>query len=106
MPLSILQSRHRHRPYWPLATGWANRVWKSISNLNDFTNDTNTMKTYLKTYGSVGGRLCRPNDLYTSVADLKANYRGPVSGDDHEVSLVGYYDDASVPYRRILDHQE
>ena len=38
-------------PYWPLAAGWQNRVWKSVSNLNDFTNDTNTMKAYLKTTG-------------------------------------------------------
>ena len=37
------------------------------------------------------------NDLYTSVADLEANYRGPVNSEDHEVSLVGFQDDANVP---------
>ena len=31
------------------------------------------------------------------MASLKANYRGPESGLDHEVVLVGYYDDAAVP---------
>ena len=38
---------------------------------------------------------------------MKANYRPPdASGFDHEVVLVGYYDDAHCPYRRILGHQE
>ena len=65
-------------PYWPLATGWANRVWKSTSNLNDFTNDTNTMKASLKTYGPLEVGCLSTNDLYTSVSDLETNYRGPV----------------------------
>ncbi len=84
-------------PYWPLATGWQNRVWKSTSNWNNCTNDTATMKSYLKTYGPMEVGLLSTNDLYASVADLEANYRGPVSGEDHEVSLVGYCDDAKVP---------
>ena len=62
-------------PYWPLATGWQNRVWKSASNLNDFTNDTNTMKAYLKTTGPLEVGIWASHDLYTSVADMIANYR-------------------------------
>ena len=84
-------------PYWPLATGWENRVWKSVSDVTGFTNNINTMKTYLKTTGPLEVGVASWNDLYGSVADLKANYRGPVSGSDHEVSLVGYYDDSTVP---------
>ncbi len=85
-------------PYWPLATGWQNRVWKSVSNLNDFTNDTATMKAYLKTYGPLEVGLWASHDLYTSVSDMIANYRAPdASGFDHEVSLEGYCDDASIP---------
>jgi fibronectin-binding autotransporter adhesin len=85
-------------PYWPLASGWQNRVWKSTSNLNDFTSDTNTMKSYLKTTGPLEVGLWAGHDLYTSVADMIANYRAPdASGFDHEVSLVGYQDDARIP---------
>ena len=85
-------------PYWPLAAGWQNRVWKSVSNLNDFTNDTDLMKAYIKTTGPLEVGIWASHDLYGSVASLKASYRPPdASGFDHEVSLVGYYDDASVP---------
>ncbi len=85
-------------PYWPLASGWQDRVWKSTSNLNDFTNDTNTMKAYLKSCGPLEVGIWASHDLYTSVSDMVANYRAPdASGFDHEVSLVGYYDDAQVP---------
>ena len=62
-------------PYWPLASGWQSRVWKSTSNLNDFTNDTNTMKAYLKSTGPLEVGLWASHDLYTSVADMVANYR-------------------------------
>ena len=65
-------------PYWPLNTGWQNRVWKSISNLNDFTNNTTTMKAYLKTCGPLEVGLWAGHDLYTSVADMIANYRARV----------------------------
>ena len=69
------QPRHRRRriaPYWPLATGWENRVWKSVSNLNDFTNDTNTMKAYLKTTGPLEVGIWAGHDLYGSVADIES----------------------------------
>jgi autotransporter-associated beta strand protein len=85
-------------PYWPLATGWESRVWKSVSNLNGFTTNTNTMKAYLKTVGPLEVGIWASHDLYGSVAALKSNYRSPDgSSCDHEVSLVGYYDDAAVP---------
>ena len=85
-------------PYWPLASGWQNRVWMSTSNLNDFTNDTNTMKAYLKEYGPMEVGIWAGWDLYSSVSSLEANYRAPdPSGFDHEVSLVGYCDDPAVP---------
>ena len=84
-------------PYWPLASGWQNRVWKTVSNSDYFTNNTATMKAALKTYGPLEVGCLSTNDLYTSVSDLETNYRGPVNSEDHEVSLVGYYDDSKVP---------
>jgi autotransporter-associated beta strand protein len=85
-------------PYWPLAAGWQNRVFKSTSNLNDFTNDINTMKADIKMYGPMEVGIWAGWDLYGSVADVEANYRTPAPwGFDHEVSLVGYCDDPAVP---------
>ncbi len=85
-------------PYWPLATGWQNRVWKSVSNLNDFTTDTATMKAYVKTVGPLEVGIWASHDLYSSVASLEMNYRPPDgSSCDHEVSLVGFCDDTNVP---------
>lgn len=88
---------------WPLADGWQNRAFKSVSNSNTITNGLSTsaatakMKTYLKTKGPLEVGLSADNDLFGSVADLIANYRAPGGPCDHEVSLVAYYDDASVP---------
>jgi autotransporter-associated beta strand protein len=84
-------------PYWPLASGWQNRVFKSTSNVNQITNVTATMKLDLKMYGPMEVGCTASNDLYTSVADLETNYRAPVNSEDHEVSLVGYVDDSKVP---------
>ena len=47
---------------WP--TGWESRVWKSTSNLNGFTNDTDTMKAYLKTMGPLEVGIWAGHDLY------------------------------------------
>ena len=56
------------------------------------------MKNYLKTTGPLEVGLWASHDLYTSVAALKANYRAPDGSTcDHEVSLVGYCDDATCP---------
>ena len=90
-------------PYWPLSSGWQNRAWMSTSNLNDFVGGVGTatiatMKNYIKTTGPLEVGIWAGNDLYTSVADMKANYRAPNSSTlDHEVSLVGYVDDATCP---------
>lgn len=83
-------------PYWPLAAGWENRVWKSVSN-GSVSNDTNVMKQYLKANGPLEVGISAGNDLFDSPAAIKANYRGPVWGLDHEVVLVGYYDDPTMP---------
>lgn len=84
-------------PYWPLASGWQNRVWKSTYNLNGFTSDTNVMKARLKTDGPMVVSCWAGYDLYYSLADMQANYRGPTWDADHEVVLMGYTDDASIP---------
>ena len=51
-------------PYWPLSNGWQNRAWKSVSNLNDFTNNTNTMKAYLKMMGPMEVGIWAGHDLF------------------------------------------
>jgi fibronectin-binding autotransporter adhesin len=83
-------------PYWPLASGWANRVWKNVGD-GAITSDIATIKSKLKTNGPLLTAIASWNDLYSTVDELKANYRGPVDGIDHAVVIVGYHDDASVP---------
>ena len=93
-------------PYWPLASGWANRVWKITSNSNGVITynpsnpsaSVNAMKNYLKTTGPMLVGIWAGHDLYGSVQDIIDNYRAPdASGYDHQVSLVGYCDDARIP---------
>ena len=56
------------------------------------------MKNYLKTTGPLEVGIWASHDLYTSVSDIKTSYRAPDgSSCDHEVSLVGYVDDATCP---------
>ena len=50
----------------------------------------------LKTYGPLTTLVASGSDLYGSVADMEANYRGPVGGIDHAVDIVGYADDPAV----------
>ena len=95
MPLPILQSDTGITPYWPLASGWQNRVYQITSNQNDFTNDI-TMKADLKLYGPMEVGIWAGWDLYTSPAAILSSYR-PHLGLRPEVSLVGYVDDASYP---------
>jgi fibronectin-binding autotransporter adhesin len=84
-------------PYWPLASGWESRSWKSSSGSSPaITSTTANIKAMLKTNGPLLTAIASWSDLYSSVADLKANYRGPVDGIDHAVVIVGYYDDAEV----------
>ena len=56
------------------------------------------MKTALKMYGPLHVGILSTNDLYDSVADMEANYKGPAVGTDHEVVIVGYVDDSSLSY--------
>ena len=60
-------------PYWPLASGWESRVWKSVSNLNQFTNNTNVMKSYLKTQG--------PLEVGCSVLQRLVRFRGELESE-------------------------
>ena len=84
-------------PYWPLSSGWQSRVWKSTSYWDFCTNDTSTMKAYMKQYGPMEVGLMSTYDLYSSVASLETRYSKQVSDTNHQVSLVGYCDDAKVP---------
>ena len=85
-------------PYWPLATGWQNRAWISTPGTTPFVlSTTDGIKAALKSQGPLLTGILSTNDLYASVSDLKANYRGPTPGVDHAVSIVGYQDDATVP---------
>ncbi len=93
-------------PYWPLATGWQNRCWKATSVADGFTggvspNTTATMKTYLKMYGPLevgcqGDVDTTTGDLFDSLAAVEGYTGGTTSAMDHEVSLVGYVDDANM----------
>ncbi|MBN2579004.1 MAG: autotransporter-associated beta strand repeat-containing protein [Pirellulales bacterium] len=83
-------------PYWPLASGWESRVWKNAGD-GAITSTTTNIKSKLKTNGPLLTAIASWNDLYGSVAELKANYRSPIYDIDHAVVIVGYYDDAEVP---------
>ena len=81
----------------PYAPGWEDRVWKSVSCQVGVRMDTDAMKACLKTNGSYGVCVDASFDLFGSVADLKANYHTLEMTSNHSVSLVGYYDDPTVP---------
>ncbi len=85
-------------PYWPLNTGWQNRAWISTTGSTPFvTSTTSGIKAAVKLQGPLLTGILSTNDLYDSVASLIANYRGPKSGVDHAVVIVGYQDDTNVP---------
>ena len=84
-------------PYWPLATGWENRVIKGTTYAIQITSTTDNIKSALKLYGPMHVALASGYDLYGSVADLKANYRSETGGVDHAVVAVAYYDDDTCP---------
>ena len=54
------------------------------------------LKTAIKAYGPLVIGF-NADDLYSSVADLKANYVYHTPTDNHSVSLVGYADDDTCP---------
>lgn len=84
-------------PNWPLTSNQLSQVWKDTTYQYGITNTTANYKAMLKLYGPMTTMLYSGNDLYGSIADLKANYRGPGPGIDHAVVLVGYCDDPTVP---------
>jgi len=74
-------------PYWPLASGWQNRVFKASGDSNTLAQGTSlsAIKGYLKRYGPLTIHLNTPGDWYNLQDD------GGTSG-KHEVVLVGYHD--------------
>ncbi|MBN1851720.1 MAG: autotransporter-associated beta strand repeat-containing protein [Pirellulales bacterium] len=71
---------------WPLEGGWENRVVKITSyNSDDLSDDSNSVKSYLKAYGP----LC------VSIACYDLDRTGESSeAMDHAMLLVGYRDDS------------
>ena len=82
-------------PYWPLASGWQNRVWKNVGD-GAVSSTTANIKAKLKTNGPLLTAIMSSSDLYSSVNEMRTNFRGPVSGIDHAVIIVGYYDDPTI----------
>ena len=76
-------------PYWPLASGWANRVFKSASNYNLFAQGTNLdyIKSCVKAYGPLTLRMEVDNDWYDPAP---APNRG-----NHAVVIVGFHDNVN-----------
>ena len=79
---------------WPLATGWQNRAWKTanyqwapLANLKDHDQHHRPYRDGLQCQRHVRIRGRSESELSTA-----AN-----NGDNHTVSLIGYYDDASYP---------
>jgi autotransporter-associated beta strand protein len=72
-------------PYWPLGSGWENRVFKAASDSTSIAQGTNIdyVKACLKTYGPTTIWLEADNDFYPD----PGSFRGT-----HEVVLVGYHD--------------
>jgi autotransporter-associated beta strand protein len=75
---------------------YASRCWKIGSWMPIADNSAANLKSMLKLYGPIVMGF-NASDMYGSVADLKANYTVHSNGDNHAVSLVGYYDDATCP---------
>ena len=84
---------------WPLSKiysapdSWTNHVWKS-SGWQSVT--AANLKAMIKSNGPLVIGF-NADDLYSSVADLKANYVVHPAGDNHSVSLEGFCDDATCP---------
>ncbi|MCC6125502.1 MAG: autotransporter-associated beta strand repeat-containing protein [Pirellulales bacterium] len=76
-------------PYWPLAAGWENRVFKSTSRKLSTSSSVQAVKDALKKYGPMNFYL-RVDDEFYSPAP--GEYRGT-----HIVSIVGFQDDLAAP---------
>ena len=76
---------------WPLATGWENRVVKTVPNSyrNDFAQlGTQAVKDALKMYGPLSANLGVDNDWWPNPN---------AQGGAHTILIVGYHDDVTVP---------
>ena len=84
-------------PYWPLVTGWENRVFKGTTYSIQITSTTANIKSALKLYGPMHVALSASYDLNESLADLKTNYSSETGGVDHALVVVAYYYYATCP---------
>ncbi|MBN2218613.1 MAG: autotransporter-associated beta strand repeat-containing protein, partial [Pirellulales bacterium] len=77
-------------PYWPLADGWEDRVWKAESCWNDIgAIGTAALKEALKKYGPMVENMSVDDEWYDPAPG------SPRGG--HAVLIVGFQDDASAP---------
>jgi autotransporter-associated beta strand protein len=75
---------------------YASRCWRITNWARITDNSTANLKAMLKANGPLVFGF-NASDMYNSVAELKANYMPHANGDNHSVSLVGYYDDPTCP---------
>jgi fibronectin-binding autotransporter adhesin len=76
---------------------YADHSWRISSWTHISDNSTDNIKNMLKLYGPIVVGF-NADDMFESVDLLKASYYYPNSNsDNHSVSLVGYYDDATCP---------
>jgi autotransporter-associated beta strand protein len=84
-------------PYWPLASGWQNRVFKSTSYTKIWNNNNAAyLKNLLKTSGPFLAGINGSN-WYDSVQQIRDHYLEKEYGDNHSIEVVGFQDDATCP---------
>jgi autotransporter-associated beta strand protein len=84
-------------PYWPLASGWENRVFKSTSYTKIWNNNnTAYLKNLLKTSGPFLAGIYGGN-WYDTVQEIRNHYIEGDYGDNHSIEVVGFVDDATCP---------
>ncbi len=77
-------------PYWPLASGWQDRVWKAESCGADIGNiGTAALKDAIKKYGPLVENMAVDEDWYDPPPGSHRGY--------HAVLIVGFHDDGSAP---------
>ena len=72
-------------PYWPLAAGWENRVFRTTANFNTVCQGTSLayVKSCLKLYGPMMIHMEADSDFYPDPGENRGG---------HQVVLVGYHD--------------
>jgi fibronectin-binding autotransporter adhesin len=72
-------------PYWPLASGWQNRVFKAASDWTTVSQGSSlaSVKAYLKAYGPMTIHMEADNDFYPNPGSNRGN---------HQVVIVGFHD--------------